>query len=88
MSTTNCIKYLPLALQPIGSKGQDLAEPVSREVPASRVAGPGSDVYCRNLRTYDCLAIRLVVAHRPPHSALPPDDSECLCDAGGLSIVC
>jgi hypothetical protein len=42
MSTTNRIKYLPLALQPIGSKGQDLAEPVRVKYLrlALRVLGP------------------------------------------------
>jgi Family of unknown function (DUF6632) len=42
MSTTNRIKYLPLTLQPIGSKGQDLAEPVRVKYLrlALRVLGP------------------------------------------------
>jgi hypothetical protein len=42
MSTTNRIKYLPLALQPIGSKGLDLAEPVRVKYLrlALRVLGP------------------------------------------------
>jgi hypothetical protein len=42
MSTTNRIKYLPLALQPIGSKGHDLAEPVRVKYLrlALRVLGP------------------------------------------------
>jgi hypothetical protein len=35
-----------------------------------------------------CLAVRLVLAHGQPHSALSPDDSGCLCHAGGLSVVC
>jgi len=45
-------------------------------------------VYLRNLHAYTGLAVRLVVAYGPPHSALSANDSGRVRDAGGLSVVC
>ena len=59
----------------------------SHQVLARCVAAGGCDFYIRNLHAHHCLAIWLVVAHRP-HPTLSPDDSECLCDAGDFSVDC
>src|SRR5262249_20124127 len=60
----------------------------SHQVFARGAAAGGCDVYLRNLHADPGLALRLVVAHGPPHSALSPNDSGGICDPGGLSFVC
>ena len=74
--------------QPGGSQRKTHCRTGSHQVLAHRVAAGGCDLYIRNLHTYACLAVWLVVAHGQSHSALSPDDSECLCDAGDLSVDC
>ena len=74
-------------LQPGGTQGKNIAEPARIKYLRIALLLVGRDVYLRNLHTHACLAVWLVVAHGP-HSALSPDDSECLCDAGDLSVDC
>ena len=76
-------QFKPLALE-----GKNPAEPARIKYLRIALQLVGVTFIVRNLHTYPCLAVWLVVAHGPPHSALSSDDSGCLCDAGDLFVDC